>query len=382
MMSRNTCRVCNGPFYAEPVLQFSNMPKAAQHLPSIADLPTEQGVDLEVCQCKRCGLVQLSNHPVPYYREVIRASAFSGEMERFRREQFEDFVAKYSLHNKKVIEIGTGKGEYLSLMKDCGVDAYGIEYAQDSVDVCRTTDLNVSKDYITHLGYRLPNAPFNAFFILNFFEHIPDPNATLGALYHNTTDDAIGLIEVPNFDMILKNNLFTEFIGDHLFYFTKDTLRATLERNGYEIIECKNIWYDYITSATVRKRQKVDVSNFATQRRRLHKEIHTYVDSFEKVAVWGAGHQALAVLSLLELGDKIQYVVDDATFKQDKYTPATHLPIVSSNELDISPVDAIIVMAASYSDEIVKKLKVTPQGETDIAVLRDYGLEIAFSARG
>jgi len=376
------CRICKGEFFEEPLLQYKNMPAAAQHLPTRAQLGDDRGTDLEVHQCSSCGLVQLNNEPVPYYKEVIRASAFSLEMKEYREKQFAEFVETHSLRDKKVIEIGAGRGEYLALMKESGVDAYGIEYAQESVDACRRDNLKVAKDYISHEEQQLEGSPFDAFVILNFFEHIPNPNALLRALHRNLTPDGLGLIEVPNFDMILKNNLFTEFISDHLFYFTKDTLRTTLERNVYEIIECKDIWYDYITSATVRKRQKADVSSFATQRRRLHKEIHAYVDSFERVAVWGAGHQALAVLSLLELGDKIEYVVDDAIFKQGKYTPATHLPIVSSNELDTSPVDAIIVMAASYSDEIVKKLKGMPQTETDVAVLRDYGLEIAFSTRG
>ena len=144
-MSRYTCRVCQGLFYPEPVLQFANMPKAAQHLPDATNLSDDEGVDLEVHQCQSCGLVQLSNAPVPYYKEVIRASAFSEEMKKFREEQFATFVEEYNLKNKKVIEVGTGKGEYLSLMKDCGVEAYGIEFAQDSVDTCRSAGLQVNK---------------------------------------------------------------------------------------------------------------------------------------------------------------------------------------------------------------------------------------------
>ena len=374
-MSRYTCRVCQGLFYSEPVLQFANMPKAAQHLPDASNLSDDEGVDLEVHQCQSCGLVQLSNPPVPYYKEVIRASAFSEEMKKFREEQFATFVEEYDLKNKKVIEVGTGKGEYLSLMKECGVEAHGIEFAQDSVDTCRSSGLQVNKGYINHWGYRLADAPFDAFFILNFFEHLPDPNATLQALYHNLADDGIGLVEVPNFDMILKSNLFTEFIGDHLFYFTQETLRSTLERNGYEAIECREIWYDYIISAVVRKRKKVDVSSFAKQREKLHRELHAYIDSFESVAVWGAGHQALAVLSLLELQDKIKYVVDSAPFKQGKYTPATHIPIMPPATLKVEPVQAIIIMAASYSDSVARKIRSNFDSRLKVTILRDGGLE-------
>ena len=35
---------------------------------------------------------------------------------------------------------------------------------------------------------------------------------------------SFGIIEVPNFDMILKKKLYTEFIRDHIYYFTKEIL--------------------------------------------------------------------------------------------------------------------------------------------------------------
>ena len=97
------CRVCHKELIT--LLKYDDMPKAAQHLPAKSELATESGVDLEVCQCMGCGLVQLSNEPVPYYKEVIRAAAYSQEMKEFRIKQFEELVQKYSLKNKKVIEI-------------------------------------------------------------------------------------------------------------------------------------------------------------------------------------------------------------------------------------------------------------------------------------
>jgi len=371
----NRCRVCGNVFLKEPILRYENMPKAAQHLPDAGAIKTEIGVDLEVCQCSGCGLVQLSNEPVSYYKEVIRASAFSEEMKVFRIKQFDDFVKKYSLKNKKVIEIGCGRGEYLSLMKQFGIDAYGLEYAEDSVNQCIQDGLAVSQKYIENSDEKIDGAPFDAFFILNFFEHIPDPNTMLVGVYNNLTDDGLGLVEVPNFNMMLKNNLFSEFIGDHLFYFTRDTLSSTLSQNGFEVVECKEIWYDYIISAVVRKRKKMDVSGFCRQQSKIQDEIESYIKQFNRVAVWGAGHQSFAILSLTKIGDKIRYVVDDAIFKQNKFTPATHVPIVSSNKLKLDPVDAIIVMAASYSDEVAKKIRENFDNNIYVSILRDFGLE-------
>jgi 2-polyprenyl-3-methyl-5-hydroxy-6-metoxy-1,4-benzoquinol methylase len=354
------------------------MPKAAQFLPDSESLESDKGVNLEVCQCSGCGLVQLSNDPVPYYKEVIRAAAISEEMKDFRRKQFDSFVQKFSLKGKKVIEIGCGRGEYLSIMQQSGVDAYGLEYSAESVMQCVKNGLKVEQGFIQSSSYRLNDAPFDAFFILNFLEHLPDPNSTLRGIYNNLTDDAVGLVEVPNFDMILRNKLFSEFIGDHLFYFTKETLSATLRQNGFEIIDCNEVWYDYIISAFVKKRKKMDISHFYEYQAQLKNEIEEYIRRFKdkKVAIWGAGHQALAIISLINLADKIKYVVDSAAFKQGKYTPATHIRIVSPEALDSDPVDAIIVMAASYSDEVARIIRQKFDRNINIVILRDFGLEV------
>ncbi|MDO9028004.1 MAG: class I SAM-dependent methyltransferase [Candidatus Roizmanbacteria bacterium] len=366
-------------------------------MPDAESLERDKGVDLEVYQCSGCGLVQLSNDPVPYYKEVIRAVAFSEEMKGFRMKQFNSFIQKNSLIGKKIIEIGCGCGEYLSLMQQVGVDAYGLEYSEESVMQCVKNGLKVSKGFVENSAYRLNHASFDAFYILNFLEHLPDPNTALRGIYNNLTDDAVGLIEVPNFDMILRNKLFSEFICDHLFYFTKETLNATLRLNGFEIIDCNEVWYDYIISAIIRKMKiipprpplpkggwgdfrakKLDISHFYKHQTKLKNEIEEYIRRFKdkKVAIWGAGHQALAVISLINLADKIRYVVDSAAFKQGKYTPATHIPIVSPDALDSDPVDAVIVMAASYSDEVARIIRQKFDRNINVSILRDFGLEV------
>ncbi len=377
-MKNMKCRVCGTGFFPEPLLAYKNMPKAAQNMPAADELEQDKGVDLEVYQCAGCGLVQLSNEPVDYYKDVIRASAFSAEMEQFRKDQFRDFVAQYKLKGKKVLEAGCGRGEYLTLMAEQGMDAYGIENLKSSVDFCTENGMKVAQGYVDREDYEIENGPFDAFFIGNFFEHLPDPCTALRGICNNLTDDAIGLIEVPNFDMIIRENLFSEFISDHLFYFTQDTLKTTLEANGFEIIECEEIWHKYIISAVIRKRRPTDLSVFYTYQEKIKNELDGFINqfTFKEVAVWGAGHQALAVVALAEVGDKIKYVLDSAPFKQGKYTPATHIPIVAPEMLNTDPVEAVIVMAAAYSDEVAKIIQNEYSADIKLAVLRDYGLEI------
>lgn len=366
------------------------MPAVAQNFPDKNSVSKDHGVDLNVRQCSNCGLVQLDSEPVPYFRDVIRAAGYSPEMGEFRRKQFSEFLKKYDLVEKKVIEIGCGRGEYLRLMKESGADPYGVEHLQSSVTACIDHKLNVEQNYVESKDQKLNHAPFDAFFCLNFLEHIPNINSFLQGIARNLTDTGVGLIEVPNFDMILRENMFCEFMTDHLYYFTQESFKATLAHNGFEVLECKDVWHDYIISAVVRKSkktaakkteiEKIDLSFFNSYQKQLEKDFHQFIHQFPpmSVGIWGAGHQALAVMSLAKLEGKIKYVFDSAPFKQNKFTPATHIPIVDPKKINEDlTVQAVIVMAASYSDEVTRILKEKYRKDVSIAVFKSNTLEKA-----
>jgi 2-polyprenyl-3-methyl-5-hydroxy-6-metoxy-1,4-benzoquinol methylase len=376
-MALQACRVCGQKFFKKPLLRYANMPKAAQKFPAAGDLADEIGVDLDVCQCTGCGLVQLSNMPVPYYREVIRAAAVSVVMRDFKIAQFSQFLKKHYLYGRKIIEIGCGCGEFLSLLSPLDVDAYGLEYSENAVAQCMGNGLKVEKGYLATDHSILANGPFDAFLFLMFLEHMPEPNVALRAIYNNITENAVGLIEVPNFEMVLRKKLFSEFIGDHLLYFTRETLQTTLQLNGFEVIEVDEVRDAYVLSVVVKKRSMVDISSFNECQAKIKSELNAYISSFKGkgVAIWGAGHQALAIIAMTGIQDRIRYVVDSAFFKQGKCTPATHLPVFSPDALRADPVDAVIVMAASYSDEVVGILRTQFPKGMHISVLRESRLE-------
>jgi SAM-dependent methyltransferase len=373
------CRVCARELFDEPLLGYVNMPRVAQFLPDRTSVQTDSGQDLAVRQCSGCGLVQLSDDPVYYYKDVIRAAGLSEEMRTFRRKQFRGFVERFSLAGRKVVEIGCGRGEYLSLLGEAGADAFGLEHSAASVAACRAAGLNVSEGFVDGADEVVTGGPFDAFAIFNFLEHLPEPNGTLRGIHHNLAAGGVGLVEVPNFDMMLRERQFAEFMSDHLLYFTADTLRTALSLNGFEVIECTEEWHRYILSAVVRKRAPLDLSQLRLQHARLRDEAQAYIARFSprSVAIWGAGHQALALLSLLDLGRSIKYVVDSAPFKQGKYTPATHVPIVAPSTLDSDPVDALIIMAAAYSDEVARTVRSQFRPELNVAIWRESGLEPA-----
>jgi len=375
----DACRVCGRPFFPEPLFRFVGMPAVAQNFPTHEEVAKDRGTDFDVVQCSACGLVQLTCGPVAYYRDVIRAAAVSPEMADHRRRQFAEFVSSHGLQGCPVVEIGCGNGEYLRWLQASGAAAHGLENNAAAVDACRQQGLHVQQGFVASAETRIAGGPFDGFLMLSCLEHLPDVNGTLAGIRANLAPSAVGLVEVPNFDMILAEKTVSEFMTDHLLYFTRETLETTLRLNGFEVLDCRPTWHDYILTATVRNRSPLPGEGFAAVTAAVRRDIDGFLGRFppKSVVVWGAGHQALAALAIHELGHRIAYVVDSAPFKQNRLTPATHVPIRSPAELKSdSRIKAVIVMGASYSDEIRRILRSEYPQPLAVAILRPARLQM------
>ena len=72
---------------------------------------------------------------------------------------------------------------------------------------------------------------------------------------------------------------------------------------------------------------------------------------------------------------KIEYIIDSAPFKQGRYSPASHIPIVDRKDYFEEPVDSIVIMAPGYTDEIAAVIKKELRADLDIRAIRSDHLE-------
>lgn len=372
------CLLCGSPLAeADRIFSCADMPGSAQDIPSKEELDNDHGIDLTLVQCKYCGLVQIPTEPVHYYKKVIRAGGGSATMVALRNQQYSDLIKQFNLYGKKILEVGCGRGEFLRIWKNYDVRAVGIEYDAELVIKAREEGLEVYKAFAENAVTELPEAPFDAFVQFNFLEHQPHPNAMLQCIYNNLTEEGVGLITVPSLEYILQNGYY-ELIKDHIAYYSKETLQFLFRKNGFEVIDYQTVNRD-THAITVRKRQLQDTAVWQESFKKLKNELLEHVNNYlaqgKKVAVWGASHQGFALLSSLDLGNKISYIIDSATFKQGKYSPASHVPIVDKKHYFEEPVDSIIIMAPGYTDEIVAIIKKELNADLDIRAIRSIHLE-------
>ena len=363
------CISCKGSLHE--LMKIENMPASAQDIPTKEELDKDSGIEVSLCVCEDCGLVQLKNDAVYYYRDVIRAGGYSTTMEALRKSQYKHFIEFASLEGKKIIEVGCGRGEFLGMLLDFPVEGYGTEHKKDLVEIAKKAGLRVDEDFPESEDHIFKNGPFDAFMSFNFLEHQPHPRTYLKAIYNNLGDEGYGLITVPSFEYIMEQNSFYEIIPDHIAYYSFESLTHLLNICGFEVLEKETVNRDTI-SMIVKKRKLPDICGIISKKNDIATEVVETVKKYAKagkIAIWGASHQGFTLCATTGIADYVDCIIDSAPFKQGKYAPASHIPIISPDEARKRKLEAIIIVAPGYTNEIANIIKTTFENGIDIYTL-------------
>ena len=363
------CISCKGSLHE--LMKIENMPASAQDIPTKEELDKDSGIEVSLCVCEDCGLVQLKNDAVYYYRDVIRAGGYSTTMEALRKSQYKHFIEFASLEGKKIIEVGCGRGEFLGMLSDFPVEGYGTEHKKDLVEIAKEAGLRVDEDFPESEGHIFKNGPFDAFMSFNFLEHQPHPRTYLKAIYNNLGDEGYGLITVPSFEYIMEQNSFYEIIPDHIAYYSFESLTHLLNICGFEVLEKETVNRDTI-SMIVKKRKLPDICGIISKKNDIATEVVETVKKYAKagkIAIWGASHQGFTLCATTGIANYVDCIIDSAPFKQGKYAPASHIPIISPDEARKRKLEAIIIVAPGYTNEIANIIKTTFESGIDIYTL-------------
>ena len=395
------CIACRTELPKEALFVLENAPASAQNIPDAAEVGEDKGITLNLRQCPECGLVQFDCTPVDYYRDVIRAGGFSTTMTELRRRQYKHMIDTYGLEGKKFIEVGCGRGEFINVLREFPVQVFGMEHKEDLIAIARDTGLCVWREFPEIPDQKFigdptvagSEGPYDAFLSFNFLEHQPYPDVMLTAIYNNLVDGGMGLVTVPALEYIVERGNYYELIRDHIAYYSFDALRNLLENNGFKVLEEEMINRDTI-SMIVKKmtaeERAAHVAKAAAQEENIvaslvkgHEivldDINHLLDQLaaeqKTIALWGASHQGFTLASTTPLCERVSYIIDSAPFKQGRFAPASHLPIVAPDHFFEHPVDVIMIVAPGYSDEIANVIRTRFGADVRILTLRSERIE-------
>ena len=414
-----TCIACGHAL--SPLMTLDDMPASAQNIPAASELAEDHPLSLTLCQCPSCGLVQFDTEPVDYYRDVIRAGGGTRTMTRLRHEEYARLLTAMQEHHirgRRIVEVGCGRGEFLRMWQNLAEDPEGAaalarDQARDPLSgqpnaaplhlvglehkpsLVEEANAVADKKYRVYEGFatgdvRYPEGPFDAFVQFNFLEHQPDPCDMLRNIGRNLKPQALGLITVPSFEYILRYNGYYELLRDHIANYTEFTLQKLLQDCGFELLSMDLVNRDTI-EAIVRKADPdelselhysgrlIDVSALRDSYDRLSASVNAHIDHLSEsrrtMAIWGASHQGFTLAATTKLGGRVEYIIDSAPFKQGRFSPASHIPIVAPDYAVAHPVDEILIVAPGYTDEIAGIIRERFDENVRILVLRTDRIE-------
>lgn len=435
-----SCIVCKKRLPAKPLFVLEHAPASAQDIPDAQQVKEDAGVTLGLYQCEACGLVQFDCTPVSYYRDVIRAGGFSTTMTGLRRSQYRHLIETYRLEGKKFLEVGCGRGEFLKVLTEFPVQAYGMEHKDDLVKTAQAEGLQVWQEFPEKedqvFGREAGVAgPFNVFLSFNFLEHQPHPDVMLRAIRNNLSDGGMGLVTVPALEYIVEQGSYYELIRDHIAYYSFEALRALLGQCGFAVLEEEMLNRDTIsmivkkmpempeilemperpgmpetleipgktseppeslkqsdgnmigmrepagtgdTSGTPEERSMVEalVRGYDRVQREISGLLERLRGQEKTLALWGASHQGFTLAATTGLGRQARYIIDSAPFKQGRFAPSSHLPIVAPDHFHEEPVDAVLIVAPGYTDEIAESIRRKFGDAVEILTMRTDHVEL------
>ena len=364
------CLVC-GTSSLIDLCSITNVPKAAQYFLESSDIDADpaDSTNLLIQRCPNCTHVQQSSSIVSYHLDVITASSLSPLTLQKRDLVLDELVSKCSSNDPFIIEVGAYRGQYINYLLKRGFSkVIGLEHGLNSVinPICPIN--HIVHGHVHELPHSFIAEYAEACDILlcfNFLEHSIDPHLFMSGVTSLLKKGAYVYFTMPSVEYILRESLIQEFVADHVSYFTFRSLTTLFGNFDLVPISLRSINNDNDLEI-VAQYSPGNRSNLlsSTPFDQLIYELNTIIDNTvkrnHKVAFWGAGHRSLTLISQINYSG-ISFVVDSASFKQNRYTPVSRLPIVSPNYLMNSDIDTLILsLPGVYNIEVAHDINTWP----------------------
>lgn len=211
------------------------------HDVSVLGTRSRTGAALQTVICNQCGLVwsdPFPHDPRGYYENDYRVEYKKTYAPKLKHILRAGKIAlkrhskiKHLLSTKKrILDVGTGGGEFAYLLKSLGHDLQGIEpnkgYGEYSV---AEYGLNLQIGFIQDAQFL--EESFDLITIWHVLEHTEDPCFVLNKLRSLLKPDGILVVEVPNIESTCQSPKST-FHEAHLYNFNLATLRKMGEKVG------------------------------------------------------------------------------------------------------------------------------------------------------
>jgi SAM-dependent methyltransferase len=379
------CRSC-GAGDLHPVLSLGATPLANSLLTEEQLTAPEPTYPLDLCLCRVCALVQITETVPPevLFRDYLYFSSFSDTMLRHAEELATRLVADRGLGAESlVLEAASNDGYLLGFYRALGVPVLGIEPARNIALVAEERGIpTITEFFDAELALRLAaegRRP-DVLHANNVLAHVADLNGFVEGIAIVLAEDGEAVIEAPYVKEMIDRCEFDTIYHEHLCYFSLTALDALFQRHGLVVADVERIPVHGGSLRVFVRRQGAPVAQsvidlraeeagwgvsepgpyeaFAARVAQLEQELLDLLGRLKgegsSIAAYGAAAKGSTLLNVFGIGaETLDFVVDRSTVKVGRYMPGVHLRIDPPERLLEEMPDYLLLLAWNLADEIM-----------------------------
>lgn len=202
--------------------------------------------DCSVVRCNECGFVYINPRVSKselieavegdFYAQYYTPSAFDPQ-ENYRKHR--NFLGKLRNYyvNGHLLDVGCAGGLFLTAARQEGWQVKGVEISRLGVDYGRNKlDLDIFWGELEEANYEIEY--FDVVTCMGVIEHVQNPQGLLKEVNRILRKGGLLFISMPNFSALTRLLLgvqWSAIIAEHLHYFTVETARQMLIKNGFRV---------------------------------------------------------------------------------------------------------------------------------------------------
>ena len=371
-------------------LNLGQQPLANSFLKDIkrSTLRNEFFYNLKICFNTKNYLVSIKKpvNPKKQYTDQYAHRASESKTMRLAFKQIAKKLFK-RFKPKKIMEIGSNDGVFLKNFNKKSVIA--VEPCKNLARITKKLFKTYDEFWNLKLSKKLikeKKGEIDLIFSANTISHIPNLEETFTGINNILSQDGVFVIEDPSLLKVLQNNSYDQFYDEHVYVFSSISINNIIKKFGLRLFDIEHLtthggsnrYYickekgKYKQSLRLKRALKKELSykldkiksyykfskRVKLSRKKLFKLIVSLKKRNKKIISYGATYKSTTVFNYCRINSRmIDYVTDTTLNKQGKYTPGTHLKIISPNDGINDNVDYAFLGAWNFKKEIFKKEK-------------------------
>jgi 2-polyprenyl-3-methyl-5-hydroxy-6-metoxy-1,4-benzoquinol methylase len=387
------CRFCNTTL-EHVFIDLVNSPASNSFLTADELNEPEIFYPLKVYTCHNCFLVQVDEYKKSdkiFDNKYVYFSSYSKSWLKHAKEYTEMMVRRFRLNTQsRIVELASNDGYLLQYFKSQQIPVLGIEPTANTAEVAMSKGIESIVDFFgVRLAKELTAKNIFADVLLgnNVLAHVPDIIDFVGGMKILLKKDGVITMEFPHLLQLVANNQFDTIYHEHFSYLSFTTVKAIFESLGLVMFDVEEL-PTHGGSLRIYAKHKEDQSKniLETVHQLLEKEEKTgitdikYYSNFSdkalkvkidllmflavqkkngrKVAAYGAAAKGNTLLNYCGVkNDMISFVVDANPHKQDKFLPASHIPVMNESHLRSNKPDFVLILPWNLKEEIISQLE-------------------------